>query len=1067
MSKTVRWIQRLGLLILAASSWSQAAHLGAATGKAGSEPEPTAAVSSWTSPILRADPVLERFRGEEKRATYNRALSRFLISHGTDWEIRWDLANDRPHLIQGSGIPLLFPASNRLEGNRLEGNRLERNRLEPRGGRGSEASDQRDLDQVEAVVRRFLWDVSDLLRVDPSDLVLDRSRSRVSGRWRQRSLLELQQTHSGLPVEGARVFVRINHGRIVQFGTDRIADVDLDVEPWIPREDALAKVHAALSVSPGEVSTLAIELKILPVFQHHSPSWSRKGRTYSHRLVWEMKMLREADGGIFRLRLDAHGGEVLEVVNLRVFGEATAKVHGPWSTEPISVPLPSLWVEHQGLRQTDEAGRFEYQGGEASASLSGVLIEVADECGSSNLVSWDGVLDFAGDSGSDCSTPAVGGAGNTQAARDAYYHLTRGYQALIDELPAAAAIPMPLIAQTNKSNMSCEAYWNELEGSFSFSRSGEGCVNSAEVPGILLHEVGHAADSVLGGTAVEGASGEAQADIFAFLQTGDTCIGRGLRPGAPCHGCDPLCTGVRDLGMFAEGGAAPVASPATLEAPDGLACDRFACPYLGSSTLQGPLGYQAHCESQIASSALLDLYLRLVAVRGESVGKRALEELWFASLPVLGGAYRLTSPGQICQADNAAVDGCGAANWYSVLLMADDDDGNLANGTPNGCLIWDAFNVHGIACGASPACFCKDGGGVADAGPGVTLCAGEQAVLGTLGHSGGSFRWQPGGETTPQIQVSPNHTTEYFLTATSSCGETYDSARVTVVACDGFEEDFESGGEGWAASGLWHTVDSTPCVSPPASEGAGAMYYGVDSSCDVDTGGWNSGDLVSPPIAVVPGKQILAFDYYLASLARAPVGRAELAVKIEGDEAWQPRWAVAVADLAGDSWQTAPTISLEPYLGQTVRLRFRFEAYDLDEGSNHYLGWLVDNVKVFDGLKPEAGDAPIVSLGEVPSGPLSECVCVRCHFSASDAEDGDLSEILAWTSNLDGPVGSGSRSALILSPGDHVITATVTDYGGRSSSLSIPLQIVEGSVACGLEEWPPAEPRLHCSDDDN
>jgi trimeric autotransporter adhesin len=50
------------------------------------------------------------------------------------------------------------------------------------------------------------------------------------------------------------------------------------------------------------------------------------------------------------------------------------------------------------------------------------------------------------------------------------------------------------------------------------------------------------------------------------------------------------------------------------------------------------------------------------------------------------------------------VDGCAASNWYTVFLPADDDDGNLANGTPNACRIWDAFNAHGIACGVRPTC---------------------------------------------------------------------------------------------------------------------------------------------------------------------------------------------------------------------------------------------------------------------------------------------------------------------------------------------------------------------------
>ena len=46
----------------------------------------------------------------------------------------------------------------------------------------------------------------------------------------------------------------------------------------------------------------------------------------------------------------------------------------------------------------------------------------------------------------------------------------------------------------------------------------------------------------------------------------------------------------------------------------------------------------------------------------------------------------------------------GERNGVLVYLPADDDDGNLANGTPNACRIWDAFNAHGIACGTRPTC---------------------------------------------------------------------------------------------------------------------------------------------------------------------------------------------------------------------------------------------------------------------------------------------------------------------------------------------------------------------------
>jgi subtilisin-like proprotein convertase family protein len=42
--------------------------------------------------------------------------------------------------------------------------------------------------------------------------------------------------------------------------------------------------------------------------------------------------------------------------------------------------------------------------------------------------------------------------------------------------------------------------------------------------------------------------------------------------------------------------------------------------------------------------------------------------------------------------------GCGATNAYMAWLAADDDDGNLSNGTPHMTALYNAFNRHGIAC---------------------------------------------------------------------------------------------------------------------------------------------------------------------------------------------------------------------------------------------------------------------------------------------------------------------------------------------------------------------------------
>ena len=79
-----------------------------------------------------------------------------------------------------------------------------------------------------------------------------------------------------------------------------------------------------------------------------------------------------------------------------------------------------------------------------------------------------------------------------------------------------------------------------------------------------------------------------------------------------------------------------------------------------------------------------------------------MDDLWYGSLTPSKSAYQLVGGGRCNPA--ATVNGCAANNWYTVYLPVDDDDGNLANGTPNGCRIWAAFDAHGIACGAQPAC---------------------------------------------------------------------------------------------------------------------------------------------------------------------------------------------------------------------------------------------------------------------------------------------------------------------------------------------------------------------------
>lgn len=72
---------------------------------------------------------------------------------------------------------------------------------------------------------------------------------------------------------------------------------------------------------------------------------------------------------------------------------------------------------------------------------------------------------------------------------------------------------------------------------------------------------------------------------------------------------------------------------------------------------------------------------------------------------------------------------------------------------------------------------------------------------------------------------------------------------------------------------------------------------------------------------------------------------------------------------------------------------------------------------------------------------------ITFNASSNDAEDGDLTSQLSWTSNLDGVIGSeGSFSIANLSAGIHTITASVTDAGGLSGSDSVTVNVVEAGA---------------------
>jgi extracellular elastinolytic metalloproteinase len=377
------------------------------------------------------------------------------------------------------------------------------------------------------------------------------------------------------------------------------------------------------------------------------------------------------------------------------------------------------------------------------------------------------------------------------------------------------------------------------------------------------------------------------------------------------------------------------------------------------------------------------------------------------------------------------------------------------------CTIWAAFAAYGLGTDASTggsnsttatngfsvpaACQCSPQA-IADAGPDQNICLGDSATVGTPARAGHSYSWSPGGQTTAQITVSPLTTTTYTVTASTACGSAQDSATVCVddgSTPAGLNDDFEGNNTDWSATGLWHDVANSGCAAPQNgfNSPVTAFYYGQDATCNYDTGAANTGSLTSPPISGITATSTLTFQYLREvesfngdfDRTRAEIVTASGATTV---------FSLNSSNASSATWTSSGAISLSAFAGQTIQVRFVFDT--VDSVANAQIGWFIDDVVVTGDSQcaPTGNTPPSVTITAPPDGTtVTEGTAITFTGTASDAEDGDLTAAISWSSSIDGALGTGGSVNAILSAGTHTITASVTDSGGLGANDSITVTV--------------------------
>jgi subtilisin family serine protease len=93
-------------------------------------------------------------------------------------------------------------------------------------------------------------------------------------------------------------------------------------------------------------------------------------------------------------------------------------------------------------------------------------------------------------------------------------------------------------------------------------------------------------------------------------------------------------------------------------------------------------------------------------------------------------------------------------------------------------------------------------------------------------------------------------------------------------------------------------------------------------------------------------------------------------------------------------------------------------------------------------------DAPVVAItGPTDGSTFGSGAVVSFAGTAGDTEDGDIATTLVWSSDIDGGIGAGGSFSTTLSDGNHTITASATDTGGKTDSASVSITVGDPPVA--------------------
>jgi hypothetical protein len=445
-----------------------------------------------------------------------------------------------------------------------------------------------------------------------------------------------RQTYEGLRVYGGRAHVVFTQdGKLFEMGSDVYPGIDLSTVSAITASEALDTARYDIGFEEGSDRVEYSELLILPVFTEKT--------AVGYRLVYRFDLRVRDPFGLWATYVDAATGEIVWRENHVRFADYTGRSEGgvEWDAycdgDTPACPLANMRVDIGGLgtAYTDE------QGGFAVSGPGGPRTIAAEFRGPWVDVDRYGGAD-AGHSGNVTDgVPYIiswDDSNSLDSERDVFAYVNRDHDWMKELDPAFTGLDYQMTARVERTDLYCpgNAWWDGNSINLCYSASGYG--NTGCMGDVVYHEYGHAITALL-----YGAYGppddvhEANSDVAANYLTGRSIIARG-------YYLDDCSSGIRD----------------------------------SDNAMQWPCSGDDHYCGQVLAGFYWDSWHLLSAAYSEAVADSVAFTTWHYGRKL---GLPQSQPDQVY--------------W---TFVADDDDGNMANGTPHYAEFSTAARNHGFTC---------------------------------------------------------------------------------------------------------------------------------------------------------------------------------------------------------------------------------------------------------------------------------------------------------------------------------------------------------------------------------